>query len=115
MNSDNSLLLAPIERLFEYARHCLENAFNKSGFVLQDIVNKFGRRLEFDVEDGLYQGRRNSIGHDGIWRARGEPDLIIEVKTTDYVTVRLETIGCRSTESSCLAETRVPGESAILT
>jgi len=45
------------------------------------------RRLDFEVENGLYQGKRRAIGFDGIWRAEGEPDLIVEVKTTDYVTV----------------------------
>src|SRR4029077_13072872 len=54
--------------------------------------NEFGRRLEFEVENGLYQGKRNAIGYDGIWRANAEPDLLIEVKTTDYITVRLEKV-----------------------
>lgn len=86
------LSVAPSERLFDYARHCLEISFKDSGLVLQDIVNEFGRRLDFDAENGLYRGKRTAIGYDGTWRAKGEPDLIIEVKTTDYVTVRLEKI-----------------------
>jgi hypothetical protein len=81
----------PVESLFGYARHCLDKGFNRSGLVLQDIVNEFGRRLEFQVEDGLYQGTRNAVGFDGIWRAEGEPDLVIEVKTTDSFTVDLDT------------------------
>ena len=85
------LRLAPAESLFAYARFCLENTFPKSGSVLQDVVNELGRRLDFDVEDGLYQGRRNAIGFDGIWRSSGEPEIIIEVKTTDAYTIRLET------------------------
>lgn len=85
------LTLAPSESLFGYARQCLEDAFPKSGCVLQDIVNEFGRRLDFDVEDGLYQGRRNAIGFDGLWRSEGEPEIVVEVKTTDAYTVRLET------------------------
>jgi hypothetical protein len=40
--------------LHRYALDCLENKFDKSGFVLQDIVNQAGRRLGFDVEDGRY-------------------------------------------------------------
>jgi hypothetical protein len=84
------LKVAPSERLFEYARHCLETAFNKSGLVLQDIVNELGRRLDFDVEDGLYQGKKTVVGFDGIWRHKEQPDLIIESKTTDYVTISLE-------------------------
>jgi hypothetical protein len=60
--------LVPSEPLFNYARHCLENTFSNNGRVLQDIVNQLGRRLEFEVENGLYQGRRGAIGFDGIWR-----------------------------------------------
>ena len=59
--------------------------------MLQDVVNELGRRLEFDVENGLYQGRAGAIGFDGVWRVNGEPDIIIEVKTTDYFTLNLET------------------------
>jgi hypothetical protein len=81
----------PVEILFDYARHCLDKGFNRSGLVLQDIVNEFGRRLDFQVEDGLYQGTRKTIGFDGVWRAEGEPDLVIEVKTTDSFTVDLDT------------------------
>jgi len=84
------LKVAPSEQLFGYARHCLETAFNKSGIVLQDIVNELGRRLDFEVEDGLYQGKKNAVGFDGIWRHKDQPDLIIESKTTDYVTISLE-------------------------
>ncbi|MDR3711823.1 MAG: hypothetical protein P4L51_03320 [Puia sp.] len=81
----------PVESLFGYARHCLDKGFTRSGLALQDIVNEFGRRLEFQVEDGLYQGTRKTVGFDGIWRAPGEPDLVIEVKTTDSFTVDLDT------------------------
>lgn len=84
------LRVAPVESLYEYARHCLESGFNRSGFILQDIVNEFGTRLAFQVENGIYQGTKNAVGFDGIWRADGEPDLVIEVKTTDAYTVKLE-------------------------
>jgi hypothetical protein len=84
------LNVVPSDRLFAYARHCLETSFNKSGLVLQDLVNEMGRRLDFNVIDGLYQGRRNAVGFDGIWRLENEADIVIEVKTTDYVTVPLE-------------------------
>ncbi len=103
---------APIESLFGYARHCLESSFNKSGLVLQDIVNESGRRLDFEVENGLYQGKRNAIGYDGIWRAKGEPDLIVEVKTTDYVTVRLEKIA--EYKQKLLLEARVGKDASVL-
>jgi hypothetical protein len=62
--------LVETNRLSEYANHCLQSAFHDSGFVLQDIVNELGRRLGFQVENGLYRGRRGAVGFDGIWRAR---------------------------------------------
>jgi hypothetical protein len=84
------LKVAASDQLFGYARHCLEVPFNNSGLVLQDIVNELGRRLDFDAEDGLYQGKKTAVGFDGIWRHHEQRDLIIEVKTTDYVTVSLD-------------------------
>lgn len=86
------LKLAPSESLFAYARQCLESAFPKSGSVLQDIVNEFGSRLDFAVEGGLYQGRRNAVGFDGLWRSSDGPELIVEAKTTDTYSIRLETL-----------------------
>lgn len=81
----------PAETLFSYAQQILDKSFQNSGLVLQDIVNEFGRRLDFEVENGLYRGKPSAIGFDGIWRAQNEPDLIIEVKTTDYVAMDLDT------------------------
>jgi hypothetical protein len=51
------LRVCPSESLFSYARHCLENAFDKSGIVLQDTVNELGRRLNFDVENSFIRAR----------------------------------------------------------
>ena len=83
--------VAPVESLFDYGRQCLDKSFPESGLALQDVVNELGRRLDFDVENGLYRGKPSAIGFDGIWRASNEPDLIIEVKTTDYVAIDLKT------------------------
>jgi len=68
------LRICPSESLFEYAGYCLETAFDKSGIVLQDIVNELGRRLDFEVENGLYQGRKAAVGFDGIWRSQTDPE-----------------------------------------
>ncbi|MBL8176749.1 MAG: hypothetical protein JNK48_18880 [Bryobacterales bacterium] len=84
------LTLVPIDSLFSCVRQCLEAPFQKSGSVLQDLVNELGCRLDFEVENGLYQGRKNAIGFDGIWRFSGESELVVEVKTTDAYTFPLE-------------------------
>jgi hypothetical protein len=55
-------------------------------------VNEIGRRLEFEVDDGLYRGNKATVGYDGIWCSNGTPDLLIEAKTTDYVTISLDKI-----------------------
>jgi hypothetical protein len=106
------LKVAPSEQLFWYARHCLETAFIKSGLVLQDIVNELGRRLDFDVEDGLYQGKKTAVGFDGIWRYKDQSDLIIEAKTTDYVTISLEKLA--NYKERLNAEKRVQQNASIL-
>lgn len=85
------LTLIPADSVVRFGLQCLKSPFDNSGFVLQDIVNEFGRRLHFEVEDGLYHGKQGSIGFDGIWRYSGEPAIVIEVKTTDTYSVRLET------------------------
>jgi hypothetical protein len=86
------LRLVSIEALTIYADNCLSNAFPKSGQVLQDIVNELGRRLEYDVMNGRYQGTTNAVGFDGIWRDPAGHRLVIEVKTTDAYRLSLDTI-----------------------
>ena len=69
--------------LCSYAEDCLTNTFTDSGLALQDIVNQVGRRLNFKVEDGRYQGSKENIGYDGLWRFPSEHSVVVEVKTTD--------------------------------
>ena len=79
------------QKLFEYVHYCLEEKFDDSGFVLQDLVNELGRRLEYEVENGLYRGTKNDTGQDGIWEAAGQT-IIVEVKTTAAYQIKLDTI-----------------------
>jgi hypothetical protein len=60
--------------------------------VLQDIVNELGRRLEYDVTNGCYQGTPNAVGFDGIWCDPSGYRLVIEVKMTDAYRLSLDTI-----------------------
>ena len=81
-----------IDALATYADYCLTNSFPKGGHVLQDIVNELGRRLEYDVTNGRYQGTTNAIGFDGIWRDPAGYGLVVEVKTTDAYRLSLDTV-----------------------
>jgi len=80
------------EQLAAYAKYCLTDSFSKSGLVLQDVVNELGRRLDYKVSNGRYQGVTGRIGFDGIWRGPDGADLVVEVKTTDAYRIPLDTI-----------------------
>jgi hypothetical protein len=80
------------QKLEEYIDRCLASHFTKSGSVLQDLINELGRRLDYTVTNGRYQGTVNSIGYDGIWISPEGYTIIVEVKTTDTYRISLDTI-----------------------
>lgn len=84
--------LIPTDQLSEYAKECLAESFTDSGFVLQDIINEIGIRLGFTVTPGLYRGKKDKNGYDGIWTSQSNYKTIIEVKTTDAYRINLDTI-----------------------
>ena len=91
------LKIIPTEIIRKFINDCLSEKFDNSGYVLQDIINQIGQRLGFSIENGLYQGKVNSIGYDGIWTSKDNYSYIIEVKTTDAYRINLDTIaGYRS-------------------
>lgn len=106
------LLGAPSESLFVYSETCLKAGFDDSGLVLQDVVNELGRRLDYQVENGLYRGKSNAVGHDGIWRSPAGHDLVVEVKTTDTYRMNLDTVASYKEELTSSA--RLSKESSIL-
>jgi hypothetical protein len=81
-----------IDALATYADYCLSNSFPKGGQVLQDLVNELGRRLEYDVINGRYQGTTGAVGNDGMWRDPSGHGLVVEVKTTDAYRLSLDTV-----------------------
>lgn len=83
---------ATTEKLKEYVSYCLSNSFQQGGYVLQDIVNELGRRLEYSVINGAYSGTKNAIGYDGIWTSPEGSSIVVEVKTTDAYRINLDTI-----------------------
>ena len=88
------LEIIPTEVLRNFINDCLTEKFdnNNGGYALQDIINQIGQRLGFKIENGLYQGRQNSIGFDGIWTSKDNYSYVIEVKTTDAYRINLDTI-----------------------
>ncbi|HEX4007463.1 MAG TPA: hypothetical protein VHX60_14905 [Acidobacteriaceae bacterium] len=104
--------IAKSENLERYLQACLEESFEASGFVLQDIVNEFGRRLDYGVQNGLYRGKKNEIGFDGLWTGTNGRQIIIEVKTTDVYNISLETIA--QYRESLMIAGKIARESSIL-
>lgn len=88
----------PSHLLKKFADSCLSEKFDDSGFALQDIINQIGKRLSFAVEHGLYRGKQNDIGFDGIWKSKDGHSLVLEVKTTDAYRINLDTIAAYRTE-----------------
>lgn len=60
--------------------------------VLQDLVNELGRRLDYKVTNGRYQGTVSTIGFDGLWHSPENHDIVVEVKTTDAYRISFDTI-----------------------
>ncbi len=102
----------PSDKLASYANECLDDGFDGSGLVLQDVINEVGNRLEFGVEDGLYRGRPGAIGFDGIWRVDSNLAVIVEVKTTDTYNVRLDDVAMY--REALIKEGRIPITASIL-
>lgn len=82
----------PSSLLKQFANSCLIERFDDSGFALQDIINQIGTRLGFAVINGLYRGKQNDIGFDGIWTSSEGHSIVLEVKTTDVYRINLDTI-----------------------
>jgi hypothetical protein len=95
-----------------YVDHCLSVSFPKNGMVLQDLVNELGRRLDYVVTNGRYQGVKGKIGFDGLWLSPEGHTLVVEVKTTDAYRLSLDTL---ATYRAKLAEAgKLSSESSVL-
>jgi hypothetical protein len=74
--------------LERWVEECLDQRFQDFGFVLQDLVNELGRRLGFEVRDGVYRGTSND-GADGVWKDSDGRVLIVESKTSSTYQINL--------------------------
>jgi hypothetical protein len=83
----------PSSLLARYANECLgSEKFSEGSAALQDVINEVGRRLGSKVHNGLYRGKVNEIGNDGLWHSDDDWAIILEVKTTDAYTIDLDTL-----------------------
>ncbi len=72
------------EEIEAYLQEAIDGSEQYHNKALQDLVNNIGRRLGFEVEYGVYQGRSDTIGYDGHWISTATDDdthLVVETKT----------------------------------
>ena len=99
--------LQTMERLLD---ECIQRdkkyKFDTRGYAFQDLINEMGRRLGYEVENGLYRGRKNKVGFDGLWKSQFDDYIIIESKTSDDYSISMENvIGYRD---KLIIENKVP-------
>ena len=99
------------EILDQFLSQCLDSSFDDSGLVLQDIVNELGKRLGCDIERGLYCGKQNAIGFDGLWKFGGY-GVVVEVKTTEAYTISLGKIA--GYRSALIKDGKISQDSSVL-
>lgn len=102
----------PSKKIGSYVEQCLTASFDKGGMVLQDLINELGRRLDYVVTNGLYQGKVNAVGFDGTWRSPEGPTIIAEVKTTDTYRISLDKIVVY--RDKLVASGQIKGKSSFL-
>ena len=66
--------------------------FDTRGFAFQDLINEMGTRLGYHVEHGLYRGKKNEVGFDGLWKADDGSCIIMESKTSDDYSIAIESV-----------------------
>lgn len=102
----------PTHKIAVYVDQCLGSSLNKGGLILQDLINEIGRRLDFTVTNGRYQGVVGAIGYDGIWLSPEGHSIIAEVKTTDAYRMSLDTLA--GYRDRLAAAGQVSGPSSVL-
>jgi hypothetical protein len=98
--------------LARYVQQCLDESFESGGLVLQDLVNELGARLGCSVVHGLYRGKVNAVGFDGIWKFPDSYSVVAEVKTTDAYSIPLGRIA--EYRRRLITDGSIAGDSSIL-
>ena len=66
--------------------------FDTRGFAFQDLINEMGHRLGYEIVHGLYRGRKNEVGFDGLWKGKDGQCIIMESKTSDDYSISMEAV-----------------------
>lgn len=80
--------ISNVSTMRNYIQECLENKSPQFNRALQDLVNRIGELLGFDVTYGRYKGVQGEIGYDGLWESTSGKFFIVETKTTNAYTIK---------------------------
>lgn len=72
-----------VGQLADLVAECLRKPVPQFSRALQDLVNRLGGLLGFEVEYGRYQGTQKEIGFDGLWSSPTGFHVVVEAKTSD--------------------------------
>lgn len=81
-----------VGQLRDYIEECLRTSGDQYSRALQDLVNRLGQFLGFQVRYGRYQGVAGQIGFDGLWDSPKGYHIVVEVKTSEVYAVRTATL-----------------------
>lgn len=82
-----------ISQLQEYIQECLSNSGEQYSRALQDLVNRLGELLGFQVIYGRYKGVQGQNGFDGHWISSKENfHIVVEVKSSEVYPIKTSTL-----------------------
>lgn len=81
-----------VGQIRDYVDECLRTSGAQYNRALQDLVNHVGQFLGFEVVFGRYQGVAGQPGFDGHWKSPTGFHIVVEVKTTEVYSVKIDTL-----------------------
>lgn len=81
-----------VGQLRDYFEECMSRKGDQYNRGFQDLVNRCGEFLGFEVAYGRYNGSPNYIGFDGLWKSPTGMRLVVEVKTSEVYPTLLPTL-----------------------
>lgn len=77
-----------VGQLRDYVEECLRQTDTQYSRALQDLVNRVGELLGFEIQFGRYKGTSTEIGFDGYWRSHSGFHIVVEVKTSETYPIK---------------------------
>ncbi len=81
-----------VGQLRDYVEECLRTSGDQYSRALQDLVNRTGQFLGFNVQFGRYQGVVGKLGFDGYWVSPSGFHIVAEVKTSEVYAAKAATL-----------------------